>query len=204
MSVSHIERGAIRAESQALGRAARKGILRQAHRDCFDDAVGARVDDGDGVGVGIGDIEARERRVEEHRGRVAADGNKGGGLFGMIDVHGGNGSGGPAGNENFLRLAGARLRPGHNAVGIDEVPGMAIGQIHAHQAAIGAKAPDDAKRVAKIIGEKERIAVGAEGDSQRIDRLLIVIVARRRCLGGEAADGKEGRGDFAIRAIRRR
>src|SRR5579862_1202678 len=114
---------------------------------------------------------------------MPSHGDKRDGFPGMNGVHNSDGRGSPAGDENLLRLFRAWRCPGHNVIGIYEMPRMTVGQINTRQVAVGAKSPNDSEGVAKIVGEKKSIAVGAEGHSQWVNRLFTAIVPRRRSFG---------------------
>src|ERR1041384_1070562 len=91
------------------------------------------------------------------------------------------------------------IRHNRDTIRID--PPVTIGiqtQIHANEFSTSAQILNDAKTVAKIVGDEERVAVWTDRDSGRIHRRAIAVVSRRVCSEGKPGYGDEWSFDVSI------
>src|SRR5882762_97921 len=92
----------------------------------------------------------------------------------------------------------------HNAIRVNEFIFVTLVKIHAFKPFPTAKIADDTQAIAKIIGDIQRIAVGADGKTRRINRSLIAIVRSRWRFSGKSIYVNEGRRDFSVWSRRTR
>src|SRR5499426_2534143 len=189
-----------------LGAAARQGSLGEAHVDAFDLPVRRRVNYRDAVGVRVDDVQARLRRVENHRRRMAIHRNAPDRLARIVRIvrvnHRHRGVI-PARDVNFGRFAVPRGQ-NRDAVRIYGLRRIVASQIHANEFAHPAHVANNAQAIAEVVGHEESLAVRSERQAGRVNGREISVVSRRGRLRGKAIDVNERRFDASVRPRRGR
>ena len=193
----------VRTQCEAFGAAAGLGLLGEAHVDAFDLPVRGRVDHRDAIGVRVDDVQARFRRVEDHRRRMAINHDALDRLVWILWVNHDQRGVIPARHVHFGRFAVLRGQD-RDAVWIYGLQRIVAAQIHANELAHPAHVANDAQTVAEVVGDKERLAVRAERQAGRVNGREISVVSRRGRLRGKAIDVNERRFDASVRPRRGR